>query len=135
MQTAAEARIPFIVIDRPNPLVGKYMSGFVLENGYRSCVGEFPIHKAHGLTASELTLMIKEQRMTWSGPINQKRFVGILYDIFIEAYFSNNTSQKEQGLKRAVEKDRGGNGSLTMRTKNACVFPRCPLNLMFRNNV
>ena len=31
MQAAAAAHIPFIVLDRPNPLGGDYVSGFVLE--------------------------------------------------------------------------------------------------------
>ena len=31
MQAAAAARIPFVVLDRPNPLGGEYVSGFVLE--------------------------------------------------------------------------------------------------------
>ena len=63
MQSAAEAHIPFVVLDRPNPLGGEYLSGFVLEEGYRSFVGEYPIPTAHGLTAGELALMIKGERM------------------------------------------------------------------------
>ena len=33
MQAAAAARIPFVVLDRPNPLGGDYVSGFVLGAG------------------------------------------------------------------------------------------------------
>jgi len=59
MQAAAAARIPFVVLDRPNPLGGEYVSGFVLEPTLRSFVGEYPIPIVHGLTVGELALMIK----------------------------------------------------------------------------
>ena len=59
MQSAAEAGIPFIVLDRPNPLSGNYVSGFVLEPDQTSFVGMYPIPIAHGLTVGELAHMIK----------------------------------------------------------------------------
>ena len=59
MQAAAAARIPFIVLDRPNPLGGEYVSGFVLEPALRSFVGQYPIPIVHGLTVGELARMIK----------------------------------------------------------------------------
>ncbi len=62
MQAAAAARIPFIVLDRPNPLGGEYVSGFVLEPGLRSFVGQYPIPIVHGLTVGELALMIKGEK-------------------------------------------------------------------------
>jgi uncharacterized protein YbbC (DUF1343 family) len=63
MQAAAEAHIPFVVLDRPNPLGGEHLSGFVLEKEYHSFVGEYSIPVVHGLTSGELALMIKGQRM------------------------------------------------------------------------
>jgi uncharacterized protein YbbC (DUF1343 family) len=62
MQAAAAARIPFIVLDRPNPLGGEYASGFVLEPGLRSFVGQYPIPIVHGLTVGELARMIKGEK-------------------------------------------------------------------------
>ena len=59
MQAAAAARIPFVVLDRPNPLGGEYVSGFVLEPALRSFVGEYPIPIVHGMTVGELARMIK----------------------------------------------------------------------------
>lgn len=59
MQAAAEAGIPFIVLDRPNPLGGDYVSGFVLEPDYTSFVGQFSIPVAHGLTVGELARMVQ----------------------------------------------------------------------------
>ena len=59
MQAAAEAGLPFVVLDRPNPLGGEYMAGFVLEPEHTSFVGHYPIPIAHGLTVGELARMIQ----------------------------------------------------------------------------
>lgn len=63
MQSAAEANIPFIVLDRPNPLSGSYVSGFVLEPDQTSFVGMYPIPIAHGLTVGELAQMIRGEAL------------------------------------------------------------------------
>jgi uncharacterized protein YbbC (DUF1343 family) len=63
MQAAAEARIPFVVLDRPNPLGGEYVAGPPVEEGFRSFVGKYPIPVAHGMTVAELALMIKGEKM------------------------------------------------------------------------
>lgn len=63
MQAAAAARIPFVVLDRPNPLGGDYVSGFVLEPAYRSFVGQYTIPIVHGMTVGELARMIKGERL------------------------------------------------------------------------
>jgi uncharacterized protein YbbC (DUF1343 family) len=62
MQAAAEAGIPFVVLDRPNPLGGDYVSGFVLEPALASFVGRYPIPIVHGLTVGELARMIAGER-------------------------------------------------------------------------
>lgn len=59
MQAAAAAGVPFIVLDRPNPLGGTYMAGFVAEKEFESFVGQYPIPTAHGLTVGELARMIQ----------------------------------------------------------------------------
>jgi uncharacterized protein YbbC (DUF1343 family) len=63
MQAAAAVHVPFLVLDRPNPLGGEYFAGPLMEEGYRSFVGEYPIPVAHGMTTGELALMIKGERM------------------------------------------------------------------------
>lgn len=68
MQAAASARIPFLVLDRPNPLGGEYVSGFVLEPSLRSFVGEYPIPIVHGLTVGELARMIRSEK--WLGGLD-----------------------------------------------------------------
>jgi uncharacterized protein YbbC (DUF1343 family) len=62
MQAAAAARIPFVVLDRPNPLGGDYVSGFVLDPALSSFVGQYPIPIVHGMTVGELARMIKAER-------------------------------------------------------------------------
>ncbi len=63
MESAAEAGIPFVVLDRPNPLGGEDVEGFVLEPGQTSFVGQFPIPVMHGMTIGELARMIKGEQL------------------------------------------------------------------------
>ena len=63
MQAAAEAGIPFLVLDRPNPLGGDYVAGFMMEKRYVSFVGQFEIPQVHGLTVGELARMIKGEKL------------------------------------------------------------------------
>jgi uncharacterized protein YbbC (DUF1343 family) len=57
MEAAAENNIPFLVLDRPNPL-GNIVDGPVLEPAHQSFVGMHPIPVIHGLTVGELARMI-----------------------------------------------------------------------------
>ena len=57
MDVAAQNDIPFIVLDRPNPL-GRKISGPILDMEYASFVGMFPIPIRHGMTSGELAKMI-----------------------------------------------------------------------------
>lgn len=59
MQSAAEAGASFYVLDRPNPLGGNEIEGFVLDTTFTSFVGQYPIPIRHGLTIGELAKMIK----------------------------------------------------------------------------
>jgi uncharacterized protein YbbC (DUF1343 family) len=55
MQAAADADIPFIVLDRPNPIGGVSMEGPILEYPkYSSFIGLYPIPLRHGMTVGEL---------------------------------------------------------------------------------
>ena len=62
MQAAAKAGIPFMVLDRPNPLGGTTVAGHVLEPRSVSFVGQYPIPIVHGMTTGELAQMIKGER-------------------------------------------------------------------------
>lgn len=63
MQAAAEAGTPFMVLDRPNPLGGDYVSGFVRTGLPPSFTALYPIPIAHGMTMGELALMIRGENM------------------------------------------------------------------------
>ncbi len=63
MQAAAEAHVPFVVLDRPNPLGGEYVSGPVLEEAQLSFTGAYPIPISYGMTVGELALMIKGEQL------------------------------------------------------------------------
>ncbi len=55
MQAAAEAGVPFIVLDRPNPINGVAMEGPVLDYPtFSSFIGLYPVPLRHGMTAGEL---------------------------------------------------------------------------------
>jgi len=58
MEAAAENDIEVWVLDRPNPLGGDYVSGWIMEEEFESFVGPYPIPVAHGLTIGEMAQMI-----------------------------------------------------------------------------
>ena len=57
MEACAEAGIPVIVLDRPNPN-GHYIDGPILEAANQSFVGMHPIPVVHGMTIGEYAKMI-----------------------------------------------------------------------------
>ncbi|MEL7833355.1 DUF1343 domain-containing protein [Fodinibius sp. Rm-B-1B1-1] len=59
MQAAAENDIAYLVLDRPNPLGGNMVEGFIPELESDSFVGLYPIPVTHGMTTGELAKMIK----------------------------------------------------------------------------
>ena len=62
MQAAADAGIPFIVLDRPNPINGVAMEGPILDYPkYSSFIGLYPIPLRHGMTAGELARLFNDK--------------------------------------------------------------------------
>jgi len=57
MEAAAEHGIPFIVLDRPNPITGSTVEGPVLDLALKSFVGIAPMPVRHGMTVGELARM------------------------------------------------------------------------------
>lgn len=53
MQAAAKAKLPFFVLDRPNPIGGAAVEGGVIQPGFESFVGLWPVCARHGMTAGE----------------------------------------------------------------------------------
>jgi len=61
MEAAAEQGIPFVVLDRPNPIRGTWVEGFGREDSLRSFVGLQPIPIVHGMTVGELATMYNNE--------------------------------------------------------------------------
>jgi uncharacterized protein YbbC (DUF1343 family) len=57
---AARAGLPVIVCDRPNPIGGVAVEGPMLERGFESFVGLYPIPMRHGLTIGELARLFND---------------------------------------------------------------------------
>lgn len=54
MQAAVKKGIPFVVLDRPNPIGGEIVEGALLDPAFKSFVGMYPIPARHGMTVGEL---------------------------------------------------------------------------------
>lgn len=61
MEACAEAGIPFVVFDRPNPNIF-YIDGPVLKPGFESFVGMHPVPVVHGMTPGEYALMVNGEQ-------------------------------------------------------------------------
>ena len=61
MQAAAKKGIPFVVLDRPNPIGGEIVEGALLDPRFKSFVGMYPIPARHGMTVGELAMLFNEQ--------------------------------------------------------------------------
>ena len=60
MEACAEAGIPVIVLDRPNPLGGEICEGPILEPGFTSFIGLASIPMRHALTIGEIALLVND---------------------------------------------------------------------------
>ena len=61
MQAAARKGIPFVVLDRPNPIGGEIVEGALLDTAFKSFVGMYPIPARHGMTVGELAKLFNEK--------------------------------------------------------------------------
>ena len=61
MEVAAKKKIPFVVLDRPNPIGGEIVEGALLEPAFKSFVGMYPIPARHGMTVGELATLFNKQ--------------------------------------------------------------------------
>ena len=57
MEAAAEHKVAYVVLDRPNPVGGNRIEGRPLDLKYKSFIGQLPIPYVHGLTVGELARM------------------------------------------------------------------------------
>lgn len=61
MKAAAQKRIKFFVLDRPNPLGGELIEGNLVGERYRSFVGLYSLPNRHGMTAGELARLFNAE--------------------------------------------------------------------------
>lgn len=61
MRAAAEHKLKFVVLDRPNPINGVDVAGPVLDEGKESFVGYHRTAIRHGMTVGELARMFNEE--------------------------------------------------------------------------
>jgi uncharacterized protein YbbC (DUF1343 family) len=60
MEAAKRKGIPFVVLDRPNPIGGEIVEGALLDPRFRSFVGMYPIPARHGMTVGELATFFNQ---------------------------------------------------------------------------
>lgn len=85
---AAKARgIPFVVLDRPNPIGGEIVEGALLDPRFTSFVGMYPIPARHGMTVGELATLF-----------NQKHGIGANLIVARVANWRRSQWQDETGL-------------------------------------
>ncbi|MGH9309192.1 MAG: exo-beta-N-acetylmuramidase NamZ family protein [Vicinamibacterales bacterium] len=61
MQASARRNIPFVVLDRPNPIGGEIVEGALLDPRFKSFVGMYPIPARHGMTVGELATLFNRK--------------------------------------------------------------------------
>lgn len=62
MEAASEAGIPYVVLDRPNPITGLHAEGTILDPRFESFVGIHPIPTRHAFTMGELARFIAAEK-------------------------------------------------------------------------
>jgi uncharacterized protein YbbC (DUF1343 family)/CubicO group peptidase (beta-lactamase class C family) len=61
MEAAAKAKIPYYVLDRPNPITGVHVEGPLINRTNLSFVGYYPIPLRHGMTMGEMATMFNAE--------------------------------------------------------------------------
>ena len=67
MEAAAEQHIPFVVLDRPDPLGGLRVEGNIVAPGFESFVSQYPIPYVYGLTCGELARYLNGEGLLKGG--------------------------------------------------------------------
>ena len=68
MEEAAKAKLPFYILDRPNPITGIHVEGPMLDPDNFSFTGSFPLPLRHGMTIGELALLMNDAVNTRNAP-------------------------------------------------------------------
>ena len=75
LEDCALAGIPFVVLDRVNPLDGVTVEGNILKPGFKSFVGNYELAVRYGLTAGEVATMANDQ-MKWGAELHVVKLEG-----------------------------------------------------------
>jgi len=68
MEAAAQQGIAVVVLDRPNPITGRTVEGFVTDTAARFRFGSYaPIPVVHGMTVGELAMLYNGERLLRGG--------------------------------------------------------------------
>jgi uncharacterized protein YbbC (DUF1343 family) len=69
LEAAARAKLPFYVLDRPNPITGVHVEGPMLDTNFQSLTGCSSLPVRHGLTPGELATMANAERQ-WNADLH-----------------------------------------------------------------
>ena len=69
LEEASKAKLPFYVLDRPNPVTGTHVEGPMLDTSLQSFVGCYDLPVRHGLTLGELATMANAERK-WNADLH-----------------------------------------------------------------
>ncbi|MEK7433269.1 MAG: DUF1343 domain-containing protein [Cyanobacteriota bacterium] len=88
MESASENKLPFMVLDRPNPITGNIIEGEVLEDNFKSFTGYFNIPTRYGMTVGEI-----------ASYFNKEKHLNLKLDIIKMENWKRNMWFDETGLK------------------------------------
>jgi uncharacterized protein YbbC (DUF1343 family) len=149
MQAAKRKGIPFVVLDRPNPIGGEIVEGALLDTAYRSFVGMYPIPARHGMTVGELATMFNtkfgiganltvikaanwkrsqwftDTGLPWVNPSPNLRSPDALNDYPGTVYFEGTNVTEGRGTDRPFEQVGASwlNAAAVVRAMNATQLP------------
>src|ERR1044071_1144084 len=127
MQAAKRKGIPFVVLDRPNPIGGEIVEGALLDPRFKSFVGMYPIPARHGMTVGELATLFNrtygidcdlvvarvanwrrsqwfdETGLPWVNPSPNLRSLAALTSYPGSVYFEGTTVSEGRGTDRPFE--------------------------------
>ncbi len=69
LEDAAKSQVPYMVLDRPNPVTGVHVEGPLAEQSLQSFVGCYDMPLRHGLTFGELASMANNENR-WGGKLS-----------------------------------------------------------------
>lgn len=127
MRAARRRNIPFVVLDRPNPIGGEIVEGALLDPAFASFVGMFPIPARHGMTVGELATLFNQKHgigadlivvraanwrrsvwfdetgLPWSNPSPNLRSLAALTSYPGSVYFEGTNLTEGRGTDRPFE--------------------------------